>query len=137
MADAILLREGFTTLLDALLDDLVAWVRLYTNDVDPDIDTSKEEFKELKGFGYEPYAIPRWTPAALRGGSAFAVPDIVHFVFPGPDFPPPIIGYYVTAGAKGPAMWAWRAEPGPFVAGPDNTILTVYIEFDFPVPVSE
>ena len=132
MGDAILAREGFTTLLDALTDNLVAWVRLYVNDVTPGRFSKRADFEELFGFGYEPFAIPRWTKGALRDGVAFSVPDIVHFVFGGPTYPPGIVGYYVTAGRTGPLLWAWRRPDGPFVPGPDKSVLTVFMEFDFP-----
>lgn len=137
MSEAVLAREGYCAMLDALLEDLVAHVRLYTNDVDPDEDTVRADFVELAGFGYQPVAIPRWTPSMLRGGVAFAVPDVVHFVFPGPTYPPGVVGYYVTAGASGPVLWAWRRPGGPFVPDASNRVLTVYIEMNFPVARAE
>lgn len=134
MSDATLAREGYTVMLDALLEALVPWVRLYTNDPVISLDRVRADFTELVGHDYAPYPIPRWTPAALRGGSAYSVPDIIQFKCPGAPWWGAVRGYFVTAGRDGPLLWAWR-RPGddPFVFSADTPLIQVFIELRFPV----
>lgn len=132
MTAAVWAVEGYTAALDALTDDLVWWVRLYTNDPAITPATTRAAFVEAAYDGYAPYRIPKWTPAALRGGIAFSVPDIPHFVASGPPWPPPIRGYYVTWGADGPLATAWRRPGAAFQFSLLQPILTVFLKIQFP-----
>lgn len=134
MSAAIFAREGYAAALDAFASGLVWWVRLYTNDPAVGAGSVRADFVEAAYDGYAPYHIPKWTPAALRGGSAFAVPDIPHFVATGPDYGLPIRGYYVTWGADGPLAMAWRRPGVAFQFGLLSPILTVFLRLQFPFP---
>lgn len=134
MPDLVFPREGGGVLLDAMIAGLVPWVRLFTNDVDPTEDSERADFVEAVGDGLAPIAAVRWTPSALRAGVWFAVVDPCIFRFTGGGIGPLVRGYYVTAGADGPLLWAWR-RPGPgFQFSDAARLLTVMIELRHPSP---
>jgi hypothetical protein len=130
-SDVTYAREGYTTMLDALIDGLVPIVRLFTNDVTPTEDSVRADFVEAVAPGVGPIPADRWTPAALRAGIAFAVVDPLIWEYVGAGDGPLVRGYFVTAGADGPLLWAWRRPGAGFQFSDANRLLTVYVEMRF------
>jgi hypothetical protein len=119
----VVTSSGSLPLLDSLLDQLGAVYHLYVVDVTPTLTTTLADLKEADWPGYAPIAVPVWTPAVLVGGSAAAYGDPLLWERASIGDSETVYGYYVTAGTRGPLLWAERRELGPIVvAGPGDRV---------------
>jgi hypothetical protein len=132
MSAVTLAQEGYTVLLDAMLEDLVPVVHLYTNDPDIDDESTVEDFDELVADNYDPLTVKRWTASEMDRGQAFAAADTLTFSWIPNTDTLPVQGYYCTAGADGPLLWAWRRPGEPYTPSTGQEQLSVSVEARFP-----
>lgn len=132
MSAVTLMSEGFTTLLDAMLDELVLDLHLYTNDPDLEDDLTAEDFEEAEYDTYAPQTIKRWSPSAMDRNQAWSSADPLTFACSGEDAPEPIQGYYVTTGPDEVLLWAWRRPGEAYPLSPGGPPLQIFVEARFP-----
>lgn len=132
MAIATYAREGYTVCLDALLKELRPWFRLYTNDPVDSPERVRGDFVQATFGGYVPIGTPKWSPAWLRGGRAFAVADPVIFRWNGGDVGDPVRGYYVTDGPDGPLLWFARRSGDAWTPTVSEPTFIALVRMTFP-----
>jgi hypothetical protein len=105
-------NSGITITLQNLLNYSVPEdqvLRLFINDINPDITSVTSDFMEVKGSGYE--------PIKLKGKSwQFSIVSAEYsaqeFIFTGEIGY--IYGYYITQQNSNKLLWAERFDEGPF-----------------------
>lgn len=132
MSAIVYATEGYVDMLDALTDDLVVQLRLYTNDPELGPGLTAASFVEPVYDGYGAKPVSRWTPAALKSGRAFSDTDPVYWQWTAGAAPAPIRGYYALEPGSGRLLWAWRRPGEAFALGPSNPLLTVLVRLWFP-----
>ncbi len=113
-------------LLALMWDRIAVYYHLYTNDLDPDLETVLEDLVEATFPGYSAQIVQQWTPPILVGADAASYGDPVLWERSVSGLPQTIYGYYVTAGPTSDLLWAERRAAGPVVvsAAGDPVYLT-------------
>lgn len=136
MENVVLMREGYTSFLDALTEDLLVYLHLYTNDPTLTETLTGADFTEPAHEGYSPLAIGGWTPSRLEDAVAVSFGEPPAFTYTSGPEPDPIRGYFATFGVSGPVLWGFRRPGGTFPLGAGNPLLTINTRMTFPFSVA-
>ena len=117
-----LTTTGINTMLSSFLGSEGQILKLYSNDVDPEVSTTVTQFTEFTGDGYSAKTLEstNWSVAA---GVATTTPQTWEFNAAAGD----VYGYYLVGASTGNLLAAEKFDNGPYTVAVDGDKITVSI----------
>ena len=117
-----LTTTGINTMLSSFLGSEGQILKLYSNDVDPEVSTTVTQFTEFTGDGYSAKTLEstNWSVAA---GVATTTPQTWEFTGATGE----VYGYYLVGASTGSLIAAERFSNGPYTVAVSGDKITVSI----------